>query len=84
MGDYAITLKENENGLLEAKLTSGEYGGLLEIEKLGGGQLRIREMDVGSSTVSLEQLAIMLVLTETDDDLINEINKIKEEQNKNK
>ncbi|MGV3487839.1 MAG: hypothetical protein ACO1OC_04550 [Tuberibacillus sp.] len=79
MGDYTITLTEEDNGNYVAKLTSGEYGGMLEFEKLDDGNLRVREIDVGSATISLEQLAIMLVLTNTDDDLIKQIKKIKDE-----
>jgi len=80
MGDTAITIYENENGHFEARLTSGEHGDLLEIEKLGDGKLRIREMDIGSSTITMEQLAIMLVLTHADDELIEQIKKIKDKQ----
>jgi len=46
--------------------------------------LRIRELDIGSSYITFEQLAIMLVLTGADDRLVQAINKIKEDERLNK
>lgn len=82
MGDYTISLRENQEGLYEAKLTSGEFGGLLELENVGNEKIRIKELDFGSSYISIEQLAFMLVLTNTDDTLVKEINRIKKERSK--
>lgn len=83
MGDYTISLKETREGLYEARLTSGEFGRLLEVEKLEDGKVRIKEMDIGSSILSIEQLAFMCVLTEIDEDLIKEMARIKKERSKN-
>jgi hypothetical protein len=82
MGDYTISLRENQEGLYETKLTSGEFGGLLELGNAGNDKLRIRELDIGSSYITVEQLAFMLVLTETDEAVVKEINRIREERNK--
>jgi len=84
MGDYTITVSETDDGHLSARLSSGEKGGLLEMESVSDQELRIRELDIGSSYITFEQLAIMLVLTGADDRLIEAINKIKEDERLNK
>ncbi|TCP23498.1 hypothetical protein EV207_13015 [Scopulibacillus darangshiensis] len=80
MGDYTISLKDHGDGKYEARLSSGRYGGLLEIEKSDYG-LRIRQIDIGSADVSLEHLALMTILVGADQELISEINRINKARN---
>lgn len=77
LGDHAITIKENNEGHRVARLTSGTFGGLIEVQKHPDGLLRIRELDIGSAKVSVENLALLLVEVGVDEDLTNEIKKIK-------
>ncbi|GGH75257.1 hypothetical protein JOD43_000558 [Pullulanibacillus pueri] len=76
LGDFTITLKEDDQGQYTARLTSGSSGGLLEIEKLSDDSLRIRDLDIGSAEVLTEHLALMLVLIKADQNLTDEIHKI--------
>ena len=84
MGDYTITVSETDDGHLSVRLSSGEKGGLLEMETVSDRELRIRELDIGSSYITFEHLAIMLVLTGADDRLVQAINKIKKDERLNK
>lgn len=75
MGDYTITLKDHGEGRFVTRLSSGRYGGLLELEKTDYG-LKIHQIEIGSAEVTVEHLALMLILIQADGDLAAEIEKI--------
>ncbi|WP_085522843.1 hypothetical protein [Tuberibacillus sp. Marseille-P3662] len=76
MGDYTVTLKEKNNNHYVARLVSGNQGGILELEKLDSGHMRVKELDLGSVEISTEHLALMLILIGSDADVVNQINRI--------
>ncbi len=75
MGDYTITLKDHGEGRCVARLSSGRYGGLLELEKTDYG-LKIHQIEIGSAEVTIEHLSLMMILIKADGDLTEEIAKI--------
>lgn len=75
MGDYTITLKDHGEGRCVARLSSGRYGGLLELEKTKNG-LKIHQIEIGSAEVTIEHLAFMMILIKADGELTEEISKI--------
>ncbi len=78
MGDFAVTLRELNNGNHQAKLTSASHGPLIEIEKLENGHLKIRELEFGSAKMTVEHLAILFTLLGIEDEMMDEIKRIKE------
>lgn len=81
LGNHAITIKEDNDGHRIARLSSGSHGGLVELQKLPDGVLRLRELEMGSAKISLEYFALLLVEIGVEHDLINEIQKIKQNRN---
>lgn len=78
MGDFVVTLRELNNGDLQAKLSSASHGPLIEIEKLPNGHLKVRELEFGSAKMTIEHLAILFTLLGIEDQMIEEINRIKD------
>lgn len=81
LGDHSITIKEDSQGHRIARLSSGSHGGLVEVQKLPDGRLRLRELEVGSAKISVELFALLLTEIGIGADLVSEINKINESKN---
>lgn len=75
MGDYTITLKDHGEGRQVARLSSGRYGGQLELEKTNYG-LKVHQIEIGSAELTIEHLALMMILIKADGELTDEIKKI--------
>ncbi|GGE48352.1 hypothetical protein GCM10011391_28950 [Pullulanibacillus camelliae] len=80
LGDYAMTLKEHDEGHYMVKLTSGSLGGLLEMERLDDDILRIRDLDIGSASVPIEYFALMLKLIGADEAVVEHIEQLRQNQ----
>lgn len=76
LGDHRIIVKETEEGTRIARLSSGLSGGVLEVEKKLDGQLRIKEMELGSAYISSEHLALLLFHAGASDEVLTQIQNI--------
>ncbi|MGG3466102.1 hypothetical protein ABES02_00735 [Neobacillus pocheonensis] len=78
MGQHTIDIKETKEGSVVAKLKSGLSFGVLELEKTEKGDIRLKEMELGSAYVTAEQVAILLHHTNLADDLLASLKKVRQ------
>lgn len=77
MGEHYIDVKENKNGNQVATLHSASNFAMLRIENCNNGTVRIKEMELGSTHVTLEHLAILINETGLKDELMTALKVIK-------
>lgn len=76
LGNHTIEVKETKEGRIIAKLSSGFSFGVLEVEKTEKGEVRLKEMELGSAYVTAEQLALLLYHTNLAENVLDSIEKV--------
>ncbi|MDN3017065.1 hypothetical protein PH210_12770 [Paenibacillus sp. BSR1-1] len=78
MGEHTIDVKSTKEGSVVASLSSGLSFKVLEMEKTSKGEIRLKEMELGSAHISSEHLAILLHHSNLADDVLNSLEKVRQ------
>ncbi|UZJ77781.1 hypothetical protein [Fictibacillus sp. KU28468] len=77
MGEHRIVIRESEDGVKTARLSSGFHGAILEVEKEKNG-IRIKEMELGSAHLTAEHLALLLHHAGVSEEVMAELAKLQQ------